>query len=324
MHVVADVVPGDDGSNPLFVTAAGDHAFFVATTADGIGLWVTDGTSMGTSLVKQSVVDTFAAAIFEMARLGDRSVVFTVGTGELRTLWVSDGTPAGTRQLGGECPSGNDCGPRELFSFQDKVIFNLDDGVHGVELWQTDGTDAGTGMIADLAPGAASFTLGYLVAAFGGKLFFVGCEATHGCEPWLFDPGPDDQCPDDPVKLAPGDCGCGIPDVDADGSGISDCLVGAEMRARIDALSALITAATPPKTKADRPAFKAALTAIRGALATMLSYCDAHARTLPDVKADLRKVKKAVKRFGQTRAAKRPKDKALALLTTLRGTIVIP
>ncbi|MGA1225453.1 MAG: hypothetical protein ACO31E_12920, partial [Phycisphaerales bacterium] len=33
-----------------------------------------------------------------------------------------------------------------------------------------------------------------------------------------------DGCPSDPLKQTPGDCGCGVPDVDGDGNGISDCL----------------------------------------------------------------------------------------------------
>jgi len=32
-----------------------------------------------------------------------------------------------------------------------------------------------------------------------------------------------DQCPDDPNKIAPGACGCGVPDTDSDGDGIADC-----------------------------------------------------------------------------------------------------
>jgi hypothetical protein len=33
-----------------------------------------------------------------------------------------------------------------------------------------------------------------------------------------------DACPSDPLKQLPGDCGCGVPDIDADGDGVSDCL----------------------------------------------------------------------------------------------------
>ena len=32
-----------------------------------------------------------------------------------------------------------------------------------------------------------------------------------------------DDCPDDPNKLEPGKCGCGISDVDSDGDSVSDC-----------------------------------------------------------------------------------------------------
>lgn len=33
-----------------------------------------------------------------------------------------------------------------------------------------------------------------------------------------------DQCLEDPYKVEPGDCGCGFPDLDKDGNGVSDCL----------------------------------------------------------------------------------------------------
>lgn len=33
-----------------------------------------------------------------------------------------------------------------------------------------------------------------------------------------------DLCPSDPDKIAPGDCGCGVPDTDSDGDGTPDCI----------------------------------------------------------------------------------------------------
>jgi hypothetical protein len=33
-----------------------------------------------------------------------------------------------------------------------------------------------------------------------------------------------DLCPDDPAKLSPGICGCGVPDADRDGNDVPDCL----------------------------------------------------------------------------------------------------
>ncbi len=37
-------------------------------------------------------------------------------------------------------------------------------------------------------------------------------------------PNCNDQCPNDPLKLAPGVCGCGVPDTDSDKDGILDCV----------------------------------------------------------------------------------------------------
>jgi uncharacterized repeat protein (TIGR01451 family) len=43
------------------------------------------------------------------------------------------------------------------------------------------------------------------------------------CPPGFGGPTCGDACPDDPAKLAPGACGCGVPDADADGDGALDC-----------------------------------------------------------------------------------------------------
>lgn len=40
----------------------------------------------------------------------------------------------------------------------------------------------------------------------------------------LTGPLDDDQCPDDPDKLEPGVCGCGVPDLDQDHDGTADCV----------------------------------------------------------------------------------------------------
>jgi hypothetical protein len=43
----------------------------------------------------------------------------------------------------------------------------------------------------------------------GGLEYIIGCA---------------DACPDDPLKVLPGACGCGVPDTDSDGDGTADCL----------------------------------------------------------------------------------------------------
>jgi hypothetical protein len=46
----------------------------------------------------------------------------------------------------------------------------------------------------------------------------------------------DDGCRGDPAKTAPGTCGCGVQDVDGDGSGVLDCLIADELRLSCDGL----------------------------------------------------------------------------------------
>ena len=51
-----------------------------------------------------------------------------------------------------------------------------------------------------------------------------------------------DECEEDPHKVAPGVCGCGVPDADADGERIVDCFVDSELQHRLDVLNSLVLA----------------------------------------------------------------------------------
>lgn len=324
-RMVADLAPGDSSSAPRLIRAAGNRAFFVAGTAEGVGLWTTDGTPVGTTLVKapialsEDATDPGAEDSPDVIVLGDRAV-FAVITAAGRSIWISDGTPGGTQPLTDACPLDRDCGARSLFAFEGTAFFAFDDGVHGRELWQTDGTPAGTHMVADTAPGPASFRYSpSTVGFFRGKIFLDACDDAHGCEPWIL---AHDLCPDDPAKLAAGDCGCGTVDADTDGSGVSDCLIPDELRARIDALIALIDPIVRPKTRSERQALKARFASIRAALAELVAYHAAHAGSLGDMKKRLRVVRKRVKGLTRNvRAVKGPRAKSLSALTALRERV---
>ena len=58
---------------------------------------------------------------------------------------------------------------------------------------------------------------------FQGTLTFgSGCEAGTDTDGDGVDDC-DDGCPEDPFKSAPGDCGCGVEDLDSDNDGVADC-----------------------------------------------------------------------------------------------------
>ena len=83
------------------------------------------------------------------------------------SLWVTTGTDATTQLL--YTGLGNSFSA--LTSYNNKLYFAYDDGIHGTELWTSDGTVAGTVLFKDINPGvAASFPEALIVN--NGKLFF--------------------------------------------------------------------------------------------------------------------------------------------------------
>ena len=71
----------------------------------------------------------------------------------------------------------------------------------------------------------------------GGKYCGADCNCVSGYVPDPENPGfcvadsdgdgtPDhiDGCPEDPNKIEPGICGCGVADTDSDGDGTADCI----------------------------------------------------------------------------------------------------
>lgn len=106
-----------------------------------------------------------------------------------RELWRSDGTEAGTTMVADIQPgSENTFISRADFltSFNGKLVFAADDGIHGRELWITDGTTNGTTLVKDIVPGAETSYINQLVVA-GNVLFFVAEDGIHGAELWKSD-----------------------------------------------------------------------------------------------------------------------------------------
>ncbi|HSF43775.1 MAG TPA: ELWxxDGT repeat protein [Thermoanaerobaculia bacterium] len=168
---------GVSGGDPEFTTV-GSSVYF-----SWIGLWKTDGTPGGTTLLEG------LPAGAKLLSHGGALYFFSSSAGEedrsLR-LWRTNGTAAGTVQLGKFPYQDTFNFPLELTPFAGKLFFNVDDGVHGIELWATDGTPAGTALVRDLFPGPRSSRPTQLTVA-GGRLFFTAGDDLHGIELWQSD-----------------------------------------------------------------------------------------------------------------------------------------
>ena len=166
------------------IGAVGDKAVFIGTDNSVTGLWVTDGTSAGTSLLTASVtsIGTPTGSIQEFFALGAKDL-FWSGSGAGSTPWVTDGTAAGTFQLSATGQLGSATGFTVAGT---KAIFAAS-STDGAEPWVTDGTTAGTFELSNintLTNGSSSpggFT------SLGNKVLFAATDVNHGRELWITD-----------------------------------------------------------------------------------------------------------------------------------------
>jgi ELWxxDGT repeat protein len=144
-------------------------------------LWVTDGTTAGTHLVKSIGAPSF----IPMIEIGAR-VFFSANDGvDGSELWTSDGTSAGTVLLKDINSGPGDSGLLNLTDINGTLFFTANDGAHGAELWKSDGTAGGTVMVADINPGGASSP--DFQTNVNGTLFFQADDGIHGVELWKSD-----------------------------------------------------------------------------------------------------------------------------------------
>ncbi len=207
---------------PADIVIAGGKAFFVSNSSlDGLGLYATDGTAVGTQLVMTIGGGFLLGMIGSMAEL-DGLLYFTFNDGfEGNDLWKSNGTAAGTMLAVDIAPGLNTGIESKLFVWQGALYFAA--RTNGkVELFTSDGTALGTQQVYDsgttfgLIPsnfsalpgafvfqtwdgqlwgsdGTSSGTLflstvsGFSYTAVGSQVYFVASSPGFGRELWKTD-----------------------------------------------------------------------------------------------------------------------------------------
>lgn len=186
--LVADIATGSGfarNSLPTQLTAVNDTVFFVADDGlNGKELWKTDGTSTGTTLVK----DVFPGASTSNPSylIAFRDVLYFVADDGVHgpELWRSDGTAAGTTMLKDIFPGSSSSMPYLQAISPKALYFAASNGTHGHELWKTDGSADGTVMVADLTGDSSSSNPGNLALA-GGGLYFSATTYPSNTELWM-------------------------------------------------------------------------------------------------------------------------------------------
>ncbi|HYI10053.1 MAG TPA: ELWxxDGT repeat protein [Thermoanaerobaculia bacterium] len=150
-------------------------------------LWRFSGSPADATVVKR--FDTNVIVRPWAATAGER-LLFTWQESSSHTnqLWSTDGTPEGTAML------------REFFagpaftsftrpvSLGDRVVFGVDDGIHGIEPWVSDGTPEGTLLLRDIHPSDSSQPSEFIVA--DDVAYFSATDDQLGHELWRTDGTP--------------------------------------------------------------------------------------------------------------------------------------
>src|SRR5690606_15841350 len=156
------------------------------TSSTGRELWISDGTSAGTTLVQDIFPGSQSSGLVSLKPLAN-SLIFTANDGvHGKEMWRSDGTPAETKLVIDIADSCTDnAWPFDITPSGDGVMFRADDGVHGYELWFSDGTATGTEMVADINPGPEySGTGSSTYAELDGTFYFTALTPANGTELW--------------------------------------------------------------------------------------------------------------------------------------------
>lgn len=180
---LGDLDPGDGSSYPSDFTPCGTKTCFAAS-ANGRGLFVTDGTAAGTHRLDLSAVGNPGPSRLVQSGALAFFVGYLASTGS--ELWVTDGTVEGTRFVKDIHPGSESGAPGELVALGDRILFRAEDGAAGQELWTSDGTSEGTVMVKDLYPGARAGYPEYLTR-LGTRILFVGGDPDHGYQLWTTD-----------------------------------------------------------------------------------------------------------------------------------------
>lgn len=139
------------GSDPAGFTRVGSTVFFSGSnSANGRELWKTDGTEVGTVLVKNIWPGPGSSSPDWLVECGGK-LLFSAEDGvHGKELWISDGTDAGTTLVKDINPGSDDSSISSVINWNGVLYFSARNQTNNSELWRSDGTTAGTYMLKDV------------------------------------------------------------------------------------------------------------------------------------------------------------------------------
>jgi len=158
--LLKDINPSGNSKSRFFRELKGKTFFIADNGVNGDELWVTDGTNLGTKMVKDINPGSAGSGALNGAYRGfgvlnDKLFFAVQSNASTRSMWVTDGTQAGTVKLK-DINTQSMMPTYHFVEMNNKLFFGADDGINGGELWVTDGTANGTVLVKDIHPGISS------------------------------------------------------------------------------------------------------------------------------------------------------------------------
>ena len=191
--LVKDIRPGSEGSwipsdgyNFLNAVDLNGELLFSAFDGTDVGLWRSDGSEAGTTLLRAGFW-----GFFDDSSVIDGELIFPGDDDATGTeLWKTDGTGAGTVLVKDIIPGTYGSSPGFFAQLDGDLIFSagIGSGAGVPPLWRSDGTSSGTEPLVDFAggsPSTASSSPAYLTTG-GDFLYFRTC-AGGSCRLWKSD-----------------------------------------------------------------------------------------------------------------------------------------
>jgi ELWxxDGT repeat protein len=168
---------------------SGKLVFRGSTVATGSELYSTDGTAVGTTLVKDIYSGPVASSPADFSLMNGVAYFTATTLAEGRELWKTNGTNAGTtlvKDIVTGPVGSNEEDNYEMVSNGSYLLFRANTIAEGLELWKSDGTDAGTALLKNINTGADSSSPNNFFL-LGSTVLFMAKDATHGEELWKTD-----------------------------------------------------------------------------------------------------------------------------------------
>lgn len=177
--LVKDINPNGDSWGEFldYDLPNGNRLLIANDGTHGYELWITDGTTQGTLILKEINPNGDAFVGTESIVFKDELYFFADDGIHGAELWKTDGTSSGTILVKDIKQTGGQANPDEtnFVVIGDQFYFVAGDDTHGKEVWVSDGTEIGTKMFVDINPTGSINGMGQIkLSNLNASLVFIG------------------------------------------------------------------------------------------------------------------------------------------------------